>query len=85
MKTFGQVIVAARKAAGLTQKAVAERLRRAGVDDIILSCCYLPDVIEKHFGDGHAFGLKLPDITWRPILGIAIDRTLRGVAKNDVC
>src|SRR5260370_31622002 len=29
MKTFGQVIVAARKAAGLTQKAVAERLRRA--------------------------------------------------------
>jgi transcriptional regulator with XRE-family HTH domain len=28
MKTFGQVIVEARKAAGLTQKAVAERLRR---------------------------------------------------------
>ena len=28
MKTFGQVIVRARKAAGLTQKAVAERLRR---------------------------------------------------------
>jgi ribosome-binding protein aMBF1 (putative translation factor) len=28
MKTFGQVIVGARKAAGLTQKAVAERLRR---------------------------------------------------------
>jgi transcriptional regulator with XRE-family HTH domain len=28
MKTFGKVIVEARKAAGLTQKAVAERLRR---------------------------------------------------------
>ncbi|HUY27569.1 MAG TPA: helix-turn-helix transcriptional regulator [Candidatus Binataceae bacterium] len=28
MKTFGQVIVAARKAASLTQKAVAARLRR---------------------------------------------------------
>lgn len=28
MKTFGQVIVEARKAAGLTQKAVAEQLRR---------------------------------------------------------
>ena len=28
MKTFGQVIVEARKAAGLTQKAVAARLRR---------------------------------------------------------
>jgi hypothetical protein len=28
MKTFGQVIVEARKAAGLTQKAVAERFRR---------------------------------------------------------
>jgi transcriptional regulator with XRE-family HTH domain len=29
MRSFGQVIVAARKAAGLTQKSVAERLRRA--------------------------------------------------------
>jgi transcriptional regulator with XRE-family HTH domain len=29
MKTFGQAIVEARKAAGLTQKAVAERLHRA--------------------------------------------------------
>jgi hypothetical protein len=28
MKTFGQVIVGTRKAAGLTQKAVAERLCR---------------------------------------------------------
>ena len=28
METFGQVIVKARKAAGLTQQAVAERLRR---------------------------------------------------------
>jgi transcriptional regulator with XRE-family HTH domain len=28
MKTFGQVIREARKAAGLTQKTVAERLRR---------------------------------------------------------
>ncbi len=28
MKTFGQVIVQTRKTAGLTQKAVAERLRR---------------------------------------------------------
>jgi transcriptional regulator with XRE-family HTH domain len=28
MKSFGQVIVAARKAAGLTQKSVAESLRR---------------------------------------------------------
>ena len=28
MKTFGQVIVRARKAAGLTQKAVTEALRR---------------------------------------------------------
>lgn len=29
MKTFGQAIVAARKTAGLTQKAVAARLRRS--------------------------------------------------------
>jgi transcriptional regulator with XRE-family HTH domain len=31
MNTFGQMIVEARKAAGLTQKAVAERPRRGDV------------------------------------------------------
>src|SRR5579864_5079461 len=38
---------------------IIERLRKAGVDDVILSCCYLPDAIEAHFGDGAAFGVRL--------------------------
>jgi len=42
MKTFGQVIVAARKAAGLTQKAVAESLRRADGRNVLPS--YLNDL-----------------------------------------
>jgi mannose-1-phosphate guanylyltransferase len=50
---------------------IIERLRRAGVDDVILSCCYLPDVIEKYFGDGHAFGLKLHYVLEETPLGTA--------------
>src|SRR6266851_3071841 len=42
MKTFGQVIVEARKKAGLTQKEVAERLRRA--DDRTVLPPYLNDL-----------------------------------------
>src|ERR1700724_1411989 len=55
-----------------------ERLRRAGVDDVILSCCYLPDVIEAHFGDGHAFGIKLHYIIEESPLGTA------GAIKNAI-
>ena len=50
---------------------IIERLRRAGVDDIILSCCYLPDVIEAHFGDGSAFGVKLHYVLEETPLGTA--------------
>jgi mannose-1-phosphate guanylyltransferase len=34
-------------------------LKSHGIDDIVLSMCYRPDVIEKHFGDGRDFGIKL--------------------------
>jgi NDP-sugar pyrophosphorylase family protein len=38
---------------------IIERLRVAGVDDVILSCCYLPEAIEAHFGNGRAHGVRL--------------------------
>jgi len=50
---------------------IIERLRRAGVDDIILSCCYLPDVIEAHFDDGRDFGVKLHYVMEDTPLGTA--------------
>ena len=50
---------------------IIERLRRAGVDDVILSCCYLPDVIEAHFGDGRGFGVKLHYVMEETPLGTA--------------
>ena len=38
---------------------IIERLRMAGVDDVILSCCYLPEAIEAHFGNGRAHGVRM--------------------------
>ena len=38
---------------------IIERLRTAGVDDVILSCCYLPEAIEAHFGNGRAHGVRM--------------------------
>ncbi|MBC5805603.1 MAG: hypothetical protein DLM53_00905 [Candidatus Eremiobacter antarcticus] len=38
---------------------IIERLRAAGVDEVILSCCYLPEAIEAHFGDGSEHGVRL--------------------------
>jgi len=46
MKTFGQVIAAARKAAGLTQRAVALRLRRADGRNVLPP--YLNDLEHYH-------------------------------------
>jgi mannose-1-phosphate guanylyltransferase len=57
---------------------IIERLRRAGVDDIILSCCYLPDVIEAYFGDGAKFGVKLHYVLEDTPLGTA------GAIKNAI-
>jgi mannose-1-phosphate guanylyltransferase len=38
---------------------VVTYLRGHGIDDIILSMCYRPDVIKEHFGDGTSLGARL--------------------------
>lgn len=38
---------------------VIDYLKSHGIDDIILSMCYRPDVIKGHFGDGTSFGARL--------------------------
>lgn len=55
---------------------IIERLRRAGVDEIILSCCYLPEAIEAHFGDGKSSGIRLHYVVESEPLGTA------GAIKN---
>lgn len=36
-----------------------EALKQHGIDEIVLSTCYRPEVIEQYFGDGSDFGLKI--------------------------
>lgn len=36
-----------------------EILKTHGVDEIVLSTCYKPEAIERYFGDGSGFGLKI--------------------------
>ena len=55
---------------------IIARLKAAGVDDVILSCCYLPDAIEAHFGDGRSMGVKLHYVLETEPLGTA------GAIKN---
>ncbi len=55
---------------------IIARLKAAGVDDIILSCCYLPDKIEAHFGDGASMGVTLHYVLENEPLGTA------GAIKN---
>ncbi|HKW45006.1 MAG TPA: NDP-sugar synthase [Candidatus Eremiobacteraceae bacterium] len=55
---------------------IIARLKTAGVDDVILSCCYLPDAIEAHFGDGRSMGVKLHYVLETEPLGTA------GAIKN---
>ena len=50
---------------------IIERLREAGVDEIILSCCYMPEKIEAHFGDGHEHGVRLRYVFEETPLGTA--------------
>ncbi|MCX5991153.1 MAG: NDP-sugar synthase [Chloroflexi bacterium] len=42
-----------------------------GVDDIIVTLCYLPDCIESYFGDGSSFGVKLTYVMEETPLGTA--------------
>lgn len=55
---------------------IIERLRKAGVHEIILSCCYLPEAIEAHFGDGRDVGVRLHYVFEEEPLGTA------GAIKN---
>ena len=50
---------------------IIERLRGAGVEDVILSCCYLPEAIEAHFGDGRSHGVRLRYVQEEEPLGTA--------------
>ena len=50
---------------------IIERLRQAGVDEIILSCCYMPEKIEAHFGDGREHGVSLRYVFEEEPLGTA--------------
>jgi len=51
-------------------------LKQFGVEDIILTLSYLPDVIRNHFGDGRDFGVKLTYCLEKDPLGTA------GAVKN---
>jgi len=57
---------------------IIERLRVAGVDEVILSCCYMPEAIEAYFGDGRKHGVKLHYVFEEEPLGTA------GAVKNAV-
>src|SRR5215472_8858087 len=57
---------------------IIERLRGAGVDEIILSVCYMPDLIRAHFGDGDAHGVRLKYVHEVDPLGTA------GAIKNAI-
>jgi len=51
-------------------------LRGHGIDDIILTLCYLPHHIQRYFGDGSKFGVRLTNVVEECPLGTA------GAVKN---
>lgn len=53
-----------------------ERLAHAGIRDIIVNLHYMPEVIERHFGDGSAFGVSISYAFEPRLLGTA------GAARN---
>ena len=53
-----------------------ENLKRFGIDEIVLSTCYKPAKIQKYFGDGSRFGVKISYICEDEPLGTA------GAIKN---
>jgi mannose-1-phosphate guanylyltransferase len=46
-------------------------LKVHGIDDIVLSSCYLPDRIQDYFGQGHEFGVNLNYVVEESPLGTA--------------
>lgn len=53
-----------------------EYLKGHGIDDILLTLCYLPDYTRRYFGDGSNFGIKLTYAVEDSPLGTA------GAVKN---
>ena len=53
-----------------------QRLKDAGITDVILPAGYLPDAIKKYFGDGSALGMKITFVIEETPLGTA------GALKN---
>ncbi|RLC71227.1 MAG: NDP-sugar synthase [Chloroflexi bacterium] len=51
-------------------------LKEHGIDDIILTLCYLPDPIQRYFGDGSKLGVRLSHVVEECPLGTA------GAVKN---
>jgi len=55
---------------------IIDCLKGHAIDDIILALCYLPDNIQRYFGDGTKFGIKLTYVVEDSPLGTA------GAVKN---
>ncbi|MBI2846487.1 MAG: NDP-sugar synthase [Chloroflexi bacterium] len=55
---------------------VVEYLRGHGVRELFLALCYMPDKIQKHFGDGRGFGISITYAMEESPLGTA------GAVKN---
>src|SRR5262245_13074094 len=48
-----------------------ELAKRYGFADIIIFACYRPDLIERHFGDGRNWGVRISYIIEKEPLGTA--------------
>jgi len=48
-----------------------ELAKRHGFTDIIIFACYRPDIIERHFGDGSRWGVKIVYVIEKEPLGTA--------------
>lgn len=48
-----------------------ELAKRHGFDDILIFACYRADLIERHFGDGSRWGVRIRTIVEREPLGTA--------------
>lgn len=51
-------------------------LKKHGIDDIVITLSYLPEIIERELGDGHRFGVRLHYVMETEPLGTA------GAVKN---
>ena len=47
------------------------RLKEFGVDEVVLSTCYMPDKIRDYFGDGSGLGIKIDYVHEETPLGTA--------------